>query len=87
LAVARALAKRPEILLCDEPTGALDFQTGIRVLEVLDRVNRDLGTTTAIITHNVPISAMADRVVTLADGRLASDVRNSQRVAPETIRW
>jgi putative ABC transport system ATP-binding protein len=87
VAIARAVAKRPEILLCDEPTGALDFQTGIRVLEVLDRVNRDLGTTTAIITHNVPISAMADRVVTLADGRLASDVRNSQRVAPETIRW
>lgn len=87
VAIARAVAKRPEILLCDEPTGALDFQTGIRVLDVLDRVNRELGTTTAIITHNVPIAAMADRVVTLADGRVASDVRNEERVAPETIRW
>lgn len=87
VAIARAVAKRPEILLCDEPTGALDFQTGVRVLEVLDRVNRELGTTTAIITHNVPISAMADRVVTLADGRLASDERNAERVPPDTIRW
>src|SRR5690606_17644121 len=76
VAIARAIAKRPVILLCDEPTGALDFQTGVRVLEVIERINQELGTTTAIITHNAPISAMAHRVVTLADGLISSDVAN-----------
>jgi len=87
VSIARAVAKRPEILLCDEPTGALDFRTGILVLEVLERVNRELGTTTAIITHNAPIAAMADRVVTLADGRIASEETNSSRADPGSIRW
>ena len=87
VSIARAVAKRPEILLCDEPTGALDFRTGILVLAVLERVNRELGTTTAIITHNVPIAAMADRVITLADGLIAAEERNETRVDPETLRW
>jgi putative ABC transport system ATP-binding protein len=87
VSIARAVAKRPEILLCDEPTGALDFRTGIVVLEVLERVNRELGTTTAIITHNAPIAAMADRVVTLADGQIASHEVNSSRADPGSIRW
>jgi len=87
VSIARAVAKRPEILLCDEPTGALDFRTGILVLAVLERVNRELGTTTAIITHNVPIAAMADRVITLADGLIAGEERNETRVDPETLRW
>jgi putative ABC transport system ATP-binding protein len=87
VAIARAVAKRPDILLCDEPTGALDFQTGIRVLSVIERVNRELGTTTALITHNAPIASMADRVVSLADGRIASETRPLLRVAPEELRW
>ena len=87
VAVARAVAKRPDVLLCDEPTGALDFQTGIRVLTALERVNRELGTTTAIITHNVPIAAMADRVITLADGQIARTERQPQRRPAEELRW
>jgi putative ABC transport system ATP-binding protein len=87
VAVARAIAKRPDILLCDEPTGALDFQTGVRVLAVLERVNKELGTTTAIITHNVPIAAIADRVITLADGRIARIERPTAHVAAEELRW
>jgi putative ABC transport system ATP-binding protein len=87
VAVARAVAKRPDILLCDEPTGALDFQTGVRVLGVLERVNKELGTTTAIITHNVPIAAIADRVITLADGRIARTERPATHVAAEELRW
>ena len=87
VAVARAVAKRPDVLLCDEPTGALDFQTGVRVLEVIERVNRELGTTTALITHNAPIAAIADRVITLADGRIASEVVNRVRVAASELRW
>jgi len=87
VAIARAIAKRPDILLCDEPTGALDFQTGIRVLGVLDQINRELGTTTAIITHNAPIAAIADRVITLADGRIASVVRNATKARPGELRW
>src|ERR1044071_7344160 len=70
VAIARAIAKRPAALLCDEPTGALDFRTGILVLDVITRVNRELGTATAVITHNAPIAVVADRVVTLADGRV-----------------
>jgi len=87
VAVARAIAKRPDVLLCDEPTGALDFQTGIRVLSVLDRINRELGTTTAIITHNAPIAAIAHRVITLADGRIAKVEVPAHRVAAEELRW
>jgi putative ABC transport system ATP-binding protein len=87
VAVARAVAKRPDVLLCDEPTGALDFQTGVRVLTALQRVNRELGTTTAIITHNVPIAAIADRVITLADGQIARADTNTTRKPAEELRW
>jgi putative ABC transport system ATP-binding protein len=87
VAIARAVAKHPDILLCDEPTGALDFQTGRLVLETLERVNRELGTTTAIITHNVPIARLADRVVTLADGRVAREERNPAPVRAREISW
>jgi putative ABC transport system ATP-binding protein len=87
VAVARAVAKRPDLLLCDEPTGALDFQTGVRVLQVLERVNREIGTTTAVITHNVPIAAIADRVITLADGAIAKIDTRTQRTPAEEIRW
>ena len=76
MAIARAIAKRPDVLLCDEPTGALDYETGKLVLEVIARVNRELGTTTVVITHNAAIAGMADRVVTSADGRIASIERN-----------
>ncbi|MFW6050644.1 MAG: ABC transporter ATP-binding protein [Myxococcota bacterium] len=87
VAIARSVAKQPDVLLCDEPTGALDFRTGIRVLAVLERINRELHTTTAVITHNAPIAEMADRVVTLADGRIHSEERNEQKKPAETIRW
>lgn len=87
VAIARAVVKKPDILLCDEPTGALDAATGRLVLEVLDRVNRDLGTSVAIVTHNAPIADMADRVVTLADGRIASDRKNSDRRSPGEVSW
>ena len=87
VAIARAVAKRPDVLLCDEPTGALDFQTGRLVLETLERINTELGTTTAIITHNVPIAAIADRVITLGDGRVVSEERHRTRVRAEEIRW
>ncbi len=87
VAVARAIAKRPDVLLCDEPTGALDFQTGVLVLRVLERVNKELGTTTALITHNAPIAALAERVITLADGRIASIEKPARRVAAEELRW
>src|SRR5579872_5646060 len=79
VAIARAVAKRPDVLLCDEPTGALDVATGKLVLEVLTRINRELHTTTAVITHNAAIACMADRVVTLADGRIAGEQRNQAR--------
>ena len=87
VAIARAIAKRPDVLLCDEPTGALDATTGTVVLSAIARVNRELGTTTALITHNAAIAGMADRVLQLADGRIVSDRRNEQRVAPEEVRW
>ncbi len=87
VAIARAVAKQPEVLLCDEPTGALDYVTGVRVLEVIERVNAELGTTTAVITHNAPIASMADRVISLQDGRVAETrVNPSRRLAGE-IRW
>jgi putative ABC transport system ATP-binding protein len=87
IAIARAVAKRPDVLLCDEPTGALDISTGIVVLEALDAVHHGLGTTVVVITHNAAIATMADRVVTLADGRISDDRRNAVHVAPREIRW
>jgi putative ABC transport system ATP-binding protein len=87
VAIARAIAKRPDVLLCDEPTGALDITTGVVVLDALARVNNELRTTVAVITHNAAISAMADRVVTLADGRIVSDQANAVRAAAGDIRW
>ncbi|HEX2734565.1 MAG TPA: ABC transporter ATP-binding protein [Polyangiaceae bacterium] len=87
VAIARAIAKRPSILLCDEPTGALDFATGIVVLEALERVNRELGTATAVITHNAPIAELADRVITLSDGRIQSTDVNAERKPVQAIRW
>jgi putative ABC transport system ATP-binding protein len=87
VAIARAVAKRPDVLLCDEPTGALDIATGVLVLEAIDQVNRELGTTTAVITHNAAVSAMADRVVSLADGRIASERRNDQKVRASELHW
>ncbi|HTP51598.1 MAG TPA: ABC transporter ATP-binding protein [Anaeromyxobacteraceae bacterium] len=87
VAIARAVVKQPEILLCDEPTGALDAQTGRLVLEVLDRVNRELETSVALVTHNAPIAQMADRVVTLADGRIATDTPNPHRRPPSEVAW
>ncbi len=87
VAIARAIAKQPEVLLCDEPTGALDFTTGILVLEAIERVNRELGTTTAVITHNAGIAAMADRVIHLADGLISRVERNATRRSPSELRW
>jgi putative ABC transport system ATP-binding protein len=87
VAIARAIAKRPHVLLCDEPTGALDLHTGIVVLEVIDRVNRELGTTTAVITHNATIAHMADRVITLSDGRIATVHQNDQKVSANELQW
>jgi len=87
VAIARAVAKRPSILLCDEPTGALDFRTGILVLEVLERVNAELHTATAVITHNAPIAELADRVVTLADGRVLSERTSERRVRAGELSW
>lgn len=87
VAIARAVAKRPDLLLCDEPTGALDFQTGKLVLQVLERINRELGTTTAIITHNAAIAGMAHRVVVLGSGRIVRIESNARRKTPEEISW
>jgi putative ABC transport system ATP-binding protein len=87
VAIARAIAKNPEVLLCDEPTGALDSATGVVVLEALERANRELGTTTVVITHNVVIAGMADRVVRMADGRIAGSERNRERRPPAGLSW
>lgn len=87
VAIARAIAKRPEVLLCDEPTGALDIRTGITVLDAVQRINRELGTLTVIITHNAAIAAMADRVLTLSDGRLVSTHRNERRSPVQELQW
>ncbi len=87
VAIARAVAKRPEVLLCDEPTGALDVSTGIVVLEAIDHVNRELGTTTAVITHNASIAGMADRVITLSDGRIGSVRRNETKCPASELQW
>jgi putative ABC transport system ATP-binding protein len=87
VAIARAIAKRPDVLLCDEPTGALDISTGIVVLEAIERVSEDLGTSVVVITHNAAIAAMADRVVSMADGRIADERRNTRRVSPRELSW
>jgi len=87
VAIARAVAKRPDVLLCDEPTGALDLETGRLVLRVIDRVNREIGTTTALITHNAAIAAMGDRVIRLSSGEISSEQANESRALIEEIRW
>ena len=87
VAIARAIAKRPAVLLCDEPTGALDSRTGIKVLEAIAHVNRELHTTTAVITHNVVIAEMADRVVRLSDGRVSDVHVNAHRKSPAELSW
>lgn len=87
VAIARAIAKNPAVLLCDEPTGALDSSTGVLVLEALERANRELGTTTALITHNAGIAAMADRVVQIMDGRISSVLHNAQRQPARDLAW
>ena len=87
VAIARAIAKRPDVLLCDEPTGALDAATGVLVLEALESVNRELGTTTLIITHNADIARMADRVLQLANGRIAREQRNAVRASASELSW
>lgn len=87
VAIARAIAKRPEVLLCDEPTGALDIKTGIVVLRVIERINRELGTTTAVITHNAAIADMAHRVISLADGRVKEVTRNDSRIEAHELSW
>ncbi len=87
VAIARAIVKRPEVLLCDEPTGALDYQTGKMVLEVIARINAELGTTAVVITHNAAIAAMADRVVYLGDGTIQRVERNARRVSPSELSW
>ncbi|MBE9079642.1 ABC transporter ATP-binding protein [Romeria aff. gracilis LEGE 07310] len=87
VAIARAIAKRPQVLLCDEPTGALDFQTGKLVLETLAQVNQELGTTTAVITHNAGIADMADRVLTMRSGTITADQRNEHKVEPKELEW
>ncbi len=87
VAIARAIAKRPEVLLCDEPTGALDVKTGIIVLEAIERVNRELGTTTAVITHNAVIADMADRVIRLSGGRVSQVTQNEHKRSATELQW
>jgi putative ABC transport system ATP-binding protein len=87
VAIARAIAKRPDVLLCDEPTGALDVGTGVLVLDALVRANRELGTLTAVITHNAVIARIADRVISLSGGRIASIVPNAEKASPATLSW
>ncbi|MEE9543703.1 MAG: ABC transporter ATP-binding protein [Thermodesulfobacteriota bacterium] len=87
VAIARAIAKLPEVLLCDEPTGALDSETGVKVLEAIDRVNREIGTTTVLITHNAGIADMADRVIHLSDGLISDVYHNEQKKAPHDLVW
>ncbi len=87
VAIARAIAKRPMVLMCDEPTGALDSKTGIRVLEVIEQINRELNTTTAIITHNEVIGQMADRVIRLSDGKVSDIHVNDRRIPPAELDW
>jgi putative ABC transport system ATP-binding protein len=87
VAIARAIAKRPEVLLCDEPTGALDITTGAVVLDAISRVNRELGTSTVVITHNAAIAGIADRVVRLSDGHVVSVETNTQKLRVDELQW
>jgi putative ABC transport system ATP-binding protein len=87
VAIARAIAKRPEVLLCDEPTGALDVTTGITVLEAVERINRELGTLTIVITHNAAMADMADRVLHLSDGKIVSQHINKTRLPASQLKW
>lgn len=87
VAIARAIAKRPAVLMCDEPTGALDVNTGIAVLEAIDRINRELGTLTLVITHNAAMSEIADRVLTLSGGLITGEHRNAQRAPVNSMSW
>jgi putative ABC transport system ATP-binding protein len=87
VAIARAIAKRPDVLLCDEPTGALDSHTGIRVLQVLADINREMGTTTAIITHNAPVASIADRRIVVADGLVTVNETGFEKKKPEDLSW
>jgi putative ABC transport system ATP-binding protein len=87
VAIARAIAKRPDVLLCDEPTGALDYATGKVVLQAIARINQELGTTAAVITHNAAIAGIADRVLRMADGRIAEIRVNTTKLSPEEIQW
>jgi putative ABC transport system ATP-binding protein len=87
VAIARAIAKRPSVLLCDEPTGALDHTTGVLVLEAIARANAELGATTLVITHNAVIAGMADRVLQMLDGRIQAEERPARRARPSELRW
>ncbi len=87
VAIARAIVKRPDVLLCDEPTGALDYETGKLVLEVIARINREFGTTAVVITHNAAIAGMADRVIHLGDGRIQKVQANARRLTPAELSW
>ncbi len=87
VAIARAIAKQPDVLLCDEPTGSLDYETGKRILEVLDEVNRETGTLTVLVTHNAAIASLADRVLRMRDGRIVQEERNAVRASPSDIEW
>jgi putative ABC transport system ATP-binding protein len=87
VAIARAIVKRPDVLLCDEPTGALDYTTGKLVLEVIARINQELGTTAVVITHNAAIAGMADRVIYLGDGRIQKIERNTHKLLPSQLSW
>jgi putative ABC transport system ATP-binding protein len=87
VAIARAIVKKPDVLLCDEPTGALDYATGKLVLDVIERINRELGTTAVVITHNAAIAGMADRVIYLGDGRIQRIERNAHKLAPAELSW
>jgi len=87
VAIARAIVKRPEVLLCDEPTGALDYVTGKLVLEVIERINRELGTTAVVITHNAAIAGMADRVLYLSGGRIQRVEQNTHKLKPSELSW
>jgi putative ABC transport system ATP-binding protein len=87
VAIARAVAKQPRVLLCDEPTGALDYETGRLVLEVIARINAQLGTTAVVITHNAAIAGMADRVLRIANGRIAAIERPARKLTAAQIRW
>jgi len=87
VAIARAIVKRPQVLLCDEPTGALDYATGKQVLEVIETINRELGTTTVVITHNAAIAGMAERVIHLAGGRIQREERPARKLRPHELSW